>query len=238
MNSYYSNIYWHFTGSPENSNWRMHKAPEDIIRDKQIKSDKKAWEIAIKIIESKTLLGSCEEMITDNLVTDKFCCLTDIPIQNLRDHCTYYGNVCIGFNCVKIHAQFNPVLYLKRSLLPHSVKGGPLALGLFAQAVIDPKNLLKASGLINLLSNSISVDERQLNKHFINHLKLTNFSPDNGKSFYREREWRHIGNFTFEHADIACIIVPQVLLEPTYEWLKKLDIKKASVASWELLKEI
>jgi len=234
MNSYYSNIYWHFTGSPKGSNWAVNTSPADIIRDKQIKSDVDAWEIAMEIIKTKKLLATCEERISENRSTDKFCCLTDIPIQNLHEHCKYYGRVCIGFNYKAVHPQFNPVLYMSMFYLP--LRDVPIN-----KLIKRNSSTGTEEGTLETMKYSYSIqeiDEAKLDRHFINHLKITFFSPKAGKSFYREREWRSIGDFKFDIDSIACIIVPNKLLNQTHTRLKELKFENVSVLTWEFLKRI
>src|SRR5256885_14739 len=97
MNSYYSNIFWHFTGSPKGLDWTRIFSPNDILKYGKPKSDKESIEILGKILTSNCLKAFAKERIDDHLISNAFCCVTDIPIQNLNEHRQYYGNVAIGF---------------------------------------------------------------------------------------------------------------------------------------------
>jgi hypothetical protein len=119
--NYYSNIYWHFTGSPENIDWSKIKSPSEILDFGKPKDDHKSVDLLFKILESQHLLATCQEMISEKLYTSKFCCVTDIPLQNLDEHRKYYGNVAIGFKCTRIQENFNPVLYISPENLRYKV---------------------------------------------------------------------------------------------------------------------
>ncbi len=80
---YFSNIYWHFTGSPDNVNWSDCKKPKDILKYGKPKDEVKAFDIAIKILSSQVLKATCIENISAKIKTEKFCCVTDIPLMGV-----------------------------------------------------------------------------------------------------------------------------------------------------------
>jgi len=81
-------------------------------------------------------------------------------------------------------------------------------------------------------------DESKLPIDLINYMKITSFSPEKGKSFYREREWRKIGDFGFNYTDIAAIIVPKKYVSKANDFLSIMNYPEINILSWELLKEI
>jgi hypothetical protein len=225
--SYFSNIYWHFTGSPVNLDWSKIKMPKDILaNDKKIKDDKVAIEHLFEILDSKRLMATAVEKIEDIYETEKFCCVTDIPLKDLLLHNKYYGNVAIGFKPNIIHKLFNPVLYLNESFLyqkkiniSHEYKenkDGKSTLKFFTEEIIQP-------------------NQEKLNKHFLNHVKFTVFSDKEDESFYQEREWRKIGDFNFEFSDIVALIFPKNEMKTVFEKLSKYSLDEISILSWELI---
>jgi len=232
MNSYYSNVYWHFTGSPEGIDWHSVRSPNEIIKNGPPKNDNEAWAIFQKIIESEVLLAKSTELIIQGVSTDEFCCVTDIPIQNLHEHCKYYGNVCIGFHPVPIHACFCPVLYISPNSLP--------AIAIYPNEEEMEKHYVpeEIHNWNYTTSGKTKFDLGRLDKAFINHIKITRFSPEPGESFYREREWRRITNFYFKMSDIACVIVPRSYVHKTYKVLNSKNAYDIPVIPWELLREI
>lgn len=111
VQSYFSKIYWHFTGGPA-VNWSDIRTPKEIKN--KTKSSIEAVQILKKILSSRKLLATCTEKIMGELRTNKFCCVCDIPFKDLIYHTDYYGKVAIGFSAKAIHKQFNPVLYMER----------------------------------------------------------------------------------------------------------------------------
>lgn len=211
MQRYYSNIYWHFTGSPENLDWARIKSPNDILKYGKPKETKQAVEILLKIIASKEIISTTSEKIGDNYFTKKFCCVTDVPLKDLLTHGPYYGKVAIGFKPKVIHENFLPVLYISQDNLS------------FAR-LINPKKQLDSSY------------SQDLADFITNFIKITKFDVQEGHSFYREREWRHLGNFKFTYSDIEAIVVPQKYLEYVKSVLAEIkDLLEISYISWEFL---
>lgn len=243
---YFSQVYWHFTGSPEGIDWSKISAPIDIIRKGSIKSDERATDIAVAILNDKKLKASAEEMIASNLKSDKFCCVTDVPIKDLQYHGQYYGRVAIGFRGQPIHSKFLPVVYIPKDRLPE------------LKNIIEPDEKLMKIAL-ELLSSTggwaqkqgetlwyqaqkqkktqTIADPKQYNDLFRNLIKITEFSPEQGGSFYAEREWRHFGDFEFGPNDVEAVLAPEaqlakfqtILREPPY------DQHTITVLSWEFL---
>lgn len=238
VNYYYSNIYWHFTGSPKDINWSLIYCPKDIKKYGSPKTDEECLIILDSIIKSKTLLAKSKETIDAHIITDPFCCVTDIPIQNLEEHTQYYGNIAIGFKHNQVHKQFNPVLYIPKNLLPvRSKKANEYiypALGLVGgfSSIFG-----KGNGLIGM-GSPITIDEEKVGSYIINHFKITSFSDKSGETFYREREWRKTGDFQFEYDDIAAIIVPKGSFSSVKNIIGKIGITDISILTWELLEKM
>ncbi|MCX6338639.1 MAG: abortive infection system antitoxin AbiGi family protein [Candidatus Aureabacteria bacterium] len=118
---YYSNIYWHFTGSPRGIDWGACKKPKDILLQGKPRPPEEALHTLFSILEIRKLLATCDERISEKLKTQKFCCVTDIPLMDLELHSRYYGEVALGFNCSRIHMDFNPVLYFSKPKFPKKI---------------------------------------------------------------------------------------------------------------------
>ena len=166
--SYFSNIYWHFTGSPGNLDWSKIKMPKDILADgKKIKSDKVAIKHLFEILDSKSLRATAEERIENIYETEKFCCVTDIPLKDLLLHRKYYGNIAIGFKPNSIHKLFSPVLYLPESFLYKK----NINIGYDYKENKGGKSTLKF-----FTEETSQLNQEKLNKYFLNHVKFTVFS--------------------------------------------------------------
>jgi hypothetical protein len=240
---YYSNIYWHFTGSPKGVDWSIARCPKDITSQGAILSDAEAAETLKLILKSKYLRATCTEKITEGMVTEKFCCVTDIPIKDLSSHAPYYGKVAIGFKAEVIHKNFVPVLYLPTQNLPAieelipnrelakmasdllvSTGGWAEKQGthLMAQAAINPESVQ-------------AIDLEAIRGFFTNYVKITDFDPDSVNTYYREREWRCIGNFNFDLLDVEAVVAPADQLESIRECLTGLNATQVNILSWEFI---
>lgn len=226
--SYFSNIYWHFTGSPNNLDWNKIKMPKDILSNgKKIKSDKIAIKHLLEILDSKKLKATAVEQIENVYETEKFCCVTDIPLRDLLLYKKYYGNVAIGFRPNSIHKLFNPVLYLHESFLYKD----KLKIG------YDYKEIEGKSQLRFYVEEGKQINQEKLNKYFLNHVKFTVFSDKEDESFYQEREWRKLGDFNFEFSDIVALIFPKNEMKTVLEKLNKYSLDGISILSWEILEK-
>jgi hypothetical protein len=246
--NYNSNIYWHFTGSPENVDWQTISMPKDIIYGREPKPTDLAWQILVKILASKKILATAQERLYGVRKTDNFCCVTDIPINHLHKHKAYYGDVAVGFKTKSIHTAFNPVLYIPHDGVIESaiqvIEGYETWSSIDLEAIgTDRETAIRSDFIPNPNEDSFQVPfsrillnpNTDLEKHLLNYLKITKFSDKPGESFYQEREWRRIGDFYFEYLDIAAIIVPEQLLANVYQKLNEFGITEVSVLSWELI---
>ena len=83
------------------------------------------------------------------------------------------------------------------------------------------------------------IESDKIDRFFSNHLKITNFSPHIGESFYQEREWRHIGDFLFNVDDVESVIVPKRLKKKASEFIYDFeDLKHVSILTWEFLRMV
>jgi len=80
MQRYFSSIYWHFTGSPD-VDWSKIREPKEI--EGQYKSSVEAVNILKEILSSHKLIATSEEKILNNLKTESFSCVCDIPFKDL-----------------------------------------------------------------------------------------------------------------------------------------------------------
>jgi hypothetical protein len=244
-----SRIFWHFVGSPENIDWSKLKKPKDIIIGANPKSNIKSWEIVKEILVSKKLLATCNEKLYGYKETDKFCCLTDLPMKNLIHHRSFYGNVAIGFRSEKVYNNFTPVLYTPiQNFLKHAIEekeeNEEWTLAQLNSFGMDEDTALRSgyektnSGTYQ--GTSITIDYAKnspLEKYILNFVKGTNFSDELGESFYEEREWRKVADFIFEYKDIAAIIVPKELVRKTIELLDNLKVEQVSILTWEVIEK-
>jgi len=76
---YYSNVYWHFTGSPTGTNWREVRRPADITKRGPVLDPATAKDTLKAILSSKKLLGRCTERVVDDLGN---VCTTSGPRRN------------------------------------------------------------------------------------------------------------------------------------------------------------
>lgn len=70
---------------------------------------------------------------------------------------------------------------------------------------------------------------------YSNFVKMTDFDTEPENSFYREREWRCIGNFDFDLTDIEAVVAPKDYLNHISTKLSSLAIDQVSLISWELI---
>ena len=247
MQRYRSNIFWHFTGSPKGINWSEVKKPTDILDHGSPLDDHDALDVALKILESSILLGTCSEHLSENDITEKFCCVTDIPMKDLYNHAKYYGKVAIGFSAQSIYEKFLPVTYVPLRHLPASEKKiipDQEALD-YAEYCMYNGNLHDADYYEHMAYTEYgrevisAVDKDKVGSVFTNFLKLTEFGLKGEDTFYSEREWRHIGDYKFSPHDIEVVVAPKELLNGIYEFLSSgksgVKLGGVSVVSWELV---
>lgn len=242
---YYSNIYWHFTGSPKGVNWSIARCPKDITNQGAVLDDSEAASTLNLILDSKSLWATCTEKIAEGIETEKFCCVTDIPLKDLPSHSPYYGKVAIGFKAEAIHKHFVPVLYLPEQNLPVIEK-------LISNRQISEmiSNLLKSSDgwseqqamklmptAYKHMETTKEIDKNLIGGFYSNFVKITNFDSDPQNTYYREREWRGIGNFDFNYTDIEAVVAPSSVLPVIKNKLENLGIKDINVLSWEFIEE-
>jgi len=244
MNNYNSNIYWHFTGSPDGVDWAALTMPKEIIKEKKPKSTEKAWCRLAQILASKKLLATAQEKLYGFRATEKFCCVTDIPMNNLHKHKEFYGDVAVGFRSEAIHREFNPVLYIPKVGIIKAAIVTEEGVETWTRSQmeaegIDRETAKRSRCIPNDDESEFSMpyarvgykENTKLEKHLLNYLKFTKHSCEPGESFYQEREWRCIGDFWFEYSDIAAIIVPKKLLGDACQKLNELGITEVSVFS-------
>lgn len=243
---YFSQVYWHFTGSPDGIDWSTIKSPEEILAHGKPKDDQHATDIALAILDSHTLKATSVERIASNLTTEPFCCVTDVPLKDLVYHGQYYGHVAIGFRARAVQSNFLPVLYIPRDRLP-DVKEVTEPDG---QLVVIASELLASTGgwgqaqgdrlMRQAYARAVTrtvADTERMQGLFPNLLKITDFSPRPGGSFYSEREWRHFGNFRFEPEDVEAVLVPEAELPRVQAKLQQPPYQghEINLLSWEFL---
>lgn len=79
-------------------------------------------------------------------------------------------------------------------------------------------------------------DSDAMKGFLMNFVKVTEFDLDPENTFYREREWRNIGDFSFSSCDVAALVVPASLIGEVREHLRKYDYPSTiSVVAWEFI---
>ena len=221
----YSNIFWHFTGSPTiKDNENVHK-PADLIKGKRTtKSEVDSIKKLKKILKSKTLLATSREKIIDNIVTEKFCCVCDLPFKDLLTHSKYYGKVAVAFSSNSIYRDFNPVLYLNDAKLKIEKKRNFVTND-------STKNFIE-----RLFGSNLPKIQESMGQ-FKDYLKITSFDEDVNQTFYREREWRCLYDFKFNSKDVCALIVPKKYIFEIQNFLKKYKYKNISIISWEVVEK-
>jgi hypothetical protein len=224
---FYSNIYWHFTGGPVSRDgsivWHRFRCLQEVKENTQLRSPSEAMENLKNILNMKMLKATCTELISDNLETEPFCCVSDIPLEDLTFHRNYYGDYAIGFNSRKIHEHFHPVLYFE----PHITK----IIKKTKTNDMDDKHIETESKLLNILGI-------HKGNPLVNFLKLTHFDSDYEDSFYGEREWRCLDDYEFNAADVEAVIVPKEEVNDIHHYLMNEGYQNISVLSWDLIENI
>jgi hypothetical protein len=67
-------------------------------------------------------------------------------------------------------------------------------------------------------------------------VKVTDFDPSPANTFYREREWRNIGNFSFTVDDVAAVAVPESFIGEIQEHFNQEGYPPSiSIVAWEFI---
>lgn len=221
--SYYSNIYWHFTGGPVSKNdkvvWHHYRCLKDVKNNSKLREPKDALNNLKSIINNQLLKATCTELIANSVETKEFCSVCDIPLNDLTYHRKYYGEYAIGFSADKIHKYFHPVLYLDP----------------FYSKIINTGKEASRSDKEVSLWELLGI---QRENSLMNFVKITNFASDYDHSFYGEREWRCIEDFCFEKEEVEAIIVPKEHIEEINRYIKEKGYHNISVMSWDLIDNI
>lgn len=243
---YYSNIYWHFTGSPKEIDWRKVRRPADIEKQGPILDQTVAKDILKLILTSKKLLGSCTERVVADLETAKFCCVTDIPLKDLPSHAPYYGKVAIGFKAQAVHKAFLPVMYIPTENMPVVEMIIPnRKLTEIAYDFLKYQSSFQEQQAMKLLSQAAhnketirKPDAEAMKGFLMNFVKVTDFDPSPENTFYREREWRNIGDFCFTIDDVAAVVVPELFIGEARTHLDKEGYPQSiSIVAWEFIEQ-
>ncbi|MRG88369.1 abortive infection system antitoxin AbiGi family protein [Salinibacillus xinjiangensis] len=227
---FYSNIYWHFTGGPVSKDgsvvWHNYRCLREVKENTFLRQPKEAMENLKNIIQTKVLQATSTEKVLESVITDKFCCVCDIPLKDLTFHRQYYGDYGIGFNSKKIHENFHPVLYFE----PHPTK----MMKTMPNQVRNVNKDISNENIQSFLHKLGITKENPL----VNFLKITHFDTDYDDTFYGEREWRCLENFRFVEQDVEAIIVPKSEVNDIQGFLKEHGYRNISVLSWDLIENI
>jgi hypothetical protein len=244
MQRYYSNIYWHFTGSPKGIDWRKVRRPADIAAQGPILYPSDATETLKLILTSRKLLGRCTELVVSELETAAFCCVTDIPLKDLPSHAPYYGKVAIGFKSHLVHKSFLPVIYVPTASMPVIEMMVPnRKLTEIAYDFLKYQGSFQEQQAMRMFSQAQNnkemvrkPDSDAMKGFLMNFIKVTDFDPLPENTFYREREWRNIGDFPFAVEDIAAVVVPEKFIDTVKGHLDKEGYPASiSVVAWEFI---
>jgi len=227
MQRYYSNIFWHFTGSPPEVDWSEVREPKDIKGE--CKTPEQSVDILKAILSSQKLKATAtEEILGEDVKTQEFCCVCDIPLKDLPSHTPYYGKAAVGFSSEPIYREFNPVLYMNEA----NMELFPLSESITIDdehEINDDQTFHDDTPASELFIQLFGFEDNPEYKEYLDehlgvlqkYLKLTKFSKEEDETFYRKREWRSIdGEFNFEKEDVEALIVPE---EYTGEIKEELD---------------
>jgi Putative abortive phage resistance protein AbiGi, antitoxin len=65
---------------------------------------------------------------------------------------------------------------------------------------------------------------------------VTDFDTCPENTFYREREWRKLGDFNFQEDDVAAIVAPEAQIAEARDYLEAKGYPKSiSVVAWEFI---
>lgn len=275
---YFCQIYWHFTGGPRiPDDVRVTRPSEAASDDRPLKIPSEAFEIACNILESRTLKATSRE-IWGEVASQKFACVTDIPLKDLTSHAEYYGQTAIGFHHEAIHREWSPILYVptrEAEFLEALVHAISIVIESDAGQRLEPsvhfrsgEQQIKATILrlirrdnpeftdkeiaeqyelrMQLSAQCLEIAEaaRQqviqrftgnVHRKLLNLLKVTEFGVGPGESFYQEREWRHIGDFSFAPQDVTALVVPSQFVSSAKKRLEELDLMEVSVIGWDVI---
>ncbi len=79
-------------------------------------------------------------------------------------------------------------------------------------------------------------DAEAMKGFLMNFVKVTAFDADPENTFYREREWRNIDDFTFSSDDVAAVVAPASLIGEIREHLDKEGYPPTiSTVAWEFI---
>ena len=250
MQRYYSNVFWHFTGSPRGIDWSKVHSPAELLQIGSPAEPVTGTSIALQILATGKLLASCSEQVAEEHATDRFCCVTDIPIKDLPIHSRCYGKVAIGFKASFIHKAFQPVMYVPSNRLPPGkVRTVPSKayLDVVHDALYERGDWDEAMHYEEMAMNhpdsiTTHLDLTKTGTQFLHFVKVTEFSPNPEHTFYSEREWRHLGDFHFPPHAVAAIVAPEAQLKMLKDYLAA-DVRYAtysqlSVFSWELIENV
>jgi hypothetical protein len=243
---YYSNIYWHFTGSPKGINWLEVRRPADITKHEPVREPAAAKDTLKAILSSKKLLATCSERVIEGLETANFCCVTDIPLKDLPSHARYYGQVAIGFKAKAVHKSFLPVMYVPKESMPVVEMLVPnRKLTEIAGDFLKHQGSFQEQQAMKLMAQAahrkdliLKPDAEAMKGFLMNFVKVTDFDPAPENTFYREREWRNISDFNFNVDDVVAVVAPESFIG---EIRKHLDSEgyapSISTVAWEFIEQ-
>lgn len=245
---YYSNIYWHFTGSPKGIDWREVRRPADIERQGPILDAANATNTLKLILTSRRLNAGCTEKVVADMETTKFCCVTDIPFKDLPSHAPYYGKVAIGFKATAVHKTFLPVMYIPMQSMPIIEMIVPnRKLTEMAYDFLRYQGSFQQQQAMKLLSQANAEAYKEVDRKpdaeamkgfLMNFVKVTDFDTSPENTFYREREWRNLGDFGFDVEDIAAVVAPESYLSEIREHLNREGYPASiNLISWEFVEQ-
>ncbi len=121
-----------------------------------------------------------------------------------------------------------------KDLVEHAVYYGKAAIGFKAEAIHEIFLPICYVSDRHSLKKELLMEKHPL----LDYIKLTDFHPEEGHTFYREREWRKVGDFHFKKEDVAAIVVPDNSVKQVHNFLADHRYPNdISVLSWRLIEE-
>jgi hypothetical protein len=160
-------------------------------------------------------------IMTEDLVVVGVTCFCDIPLSHLDIHIKKYGQFGLSFDRHHLTRYgARPVIYVP---LRHddfwSINGATFIKHVqevykgFKEHVVDPIQVETRSSTLGArpasAEDAIMELDSILSQHFIAYIKAYNseLEDDDPNNFYMEREWRKIGPFQFQPAQVKRVLI-------------------------------
>lgn len=152
-------------------------------------------------------------------------------------HGAYYGRVDIGFRAGAIYdAGFNPVLYVTYDNLLSLLAGNASARQDYS--LDSEMSFEEDESLAVLIGHLFAPAFGSVVGRLGPFIEVAEFSIEDSDTVYREREWRHIGDFHFAPEHVAAVIVPEQYAQEVQDDLRTHGYPASTaVIPWEFIRQ-